>query len=150
MVVYLSISTYRGYLGIHYYGRLGTEKGKDVDVTKPLTATQARLFNEEAGRATYTEGNMTYRLLTRMEVRQRALEIWQDYFPGATLLIEGHSYCAEPQPALAGPPEIVEEIGRLVERAREIGWWDSGHGDEMEELCDRWDEIIGEGKYGRG
>jgi len=143
MIVYLTISSYRFLgLGQHYYGRLrcGDEH---IDVMRQLSATEAATINQQRGFTLYSAGDDSISFHLESDVVSKALQVWRDEFPAGTLLVEGGGAAyAEPQKALAGPPELVAEINAMYQHCEELGWWDGGHEDEMLEICDRWDQVV--------
>lgn len=141
-IVFLQITEWRGawYSGDHCYGKLVNE-GDSVDVEYTLTAADARGLNRADHRATYKEGSISGRFMSREKLIARALEIWQEKFPQATYLLAGWFIYADPQPVLAGP--CKDELNTLYDRAEQIGWYDGGHKEEMYQIDKEWNDILG-------
>jgi len=47
----------------------------------------------------------------------------------------------EPQPVLAGPPEIAARINWLWSECERLGWSDGDHGPDCNELSAEWERI---------
>lgn len=145
MIVYLIISSYRFLglgLGQHYYGRLRCGD-KRVEIMRKLSAAEAYTINQQRGYELFEAGDGRSSFYLESDIVSKALQVWRDEFPAGTLLVKGGGpACAEPQEALAGPPELVAEINAMYQHCEELGWWDGGHEDEMLEICNRWDQIV--------
>jgi hypothetical protein len=125
--VCLQISTWIGSIGAeHYYGHL---KGHDVngeyqsiELEWPLSQKMATYLNKKEGTRTgetysfYRKGQPTYRFDTKQEVRDWAIKVWRDHFPGCDILLEGGYSYHEPKWCLDGDSMIVESINQIVDK----------------------------------
>ena len=111
--VFLEITTFRGAIGIHYYGTLvhGQDWDKrrktDVDMERTLSAKGAAALNKLDGFGdryglVHKRGNKTRRLDNEQQARTLAIQSWREHFPQAKLLICGEYIVAEPQEILDG------------------------------------------------
>lgn len=134
MIVYLEISSWIGMsLGaMHFYGTMRTGYDNDgnhqkIDMRRPLTSAQAKELNKAHDVKFYKAGSLYQGYDTRDEIRQQALATYKDLFPGATILVEGSSAVADPQPILDGPKDIMDFVNELVRQAEEIGWYEGDY-----------------------
>jgi len=148
-IVFLTISSFIGTsVGAqHFYGRLTPLEGdQEFDVKYRLSKEDAehinkfsfatKEFRESIG---YEEGELCSRFRSRKKVIAEAKKQFKKDFPKATVLVLGRSYVVEPQEILVGPRRFKTKINRLAKRAKEINYWDSE--EEMQELCDKWQEL---------
>ena len=141
-MVFLQITKWQGawFSGGHYYGKL-VNGDESVDVEYTLTAADARGLNRADRKTTYREGLVSGRFASKEKLIVHALKLWQERFPQTTHLIEGRSSCASPQPVLVGPRK--DELNALYNRAEQIGWFDGGHREEMNQIDKEWNSILG-------
>lgn len=143
-IIYLHVTTWAKILcsAQHYYGTLKSND-KKVEVLYTLTAEDAARLNKEGDRGYYKPGDTSSRFWSLDALRTAAIEQWQIEFPDALLLIQGVRHVYDPQPVLAGPPEIVDRLNNIVDRCEANDWWE-GDEDAMKRLCQEWEAVFQE------
>jgi hypothetical protein len=142
-ICYLRITSWAGRVSgaEHWYGKLSGPHKHEHEVQYTLTQAEADRLNVDG--LDYAAGEESRRFCSKEALIEVALACWQQHFPEARLLIEGNASTIEPQPVLAGPPDIAARINQLWRECEELGWWD---GDEAAcEACkarsDEWKHI---------
>jgi len=149
MIVFLDISTFRGFGGIHYYGRLQVNydyKLDPVDVTYTLDAHAAARFNKDEPGAwkAYRPGDTSSRFDSIEDLIRHAKKQWREAFPDGQLLIRGSTSVVEPQPIIDGDDALAERLNAIPSQCEELGWWDGKNTMEVERLCDQWFAALAE------
>jgi hypothetical protein len=142
---YLEVRTYKGTIcwwAKHFYGKLRCEGYEPVDLEHELSAAQARRMTKEDEGYTYEKGDISSRYETKDELIQQAVSELHDHFPDAEILIYGGFHRHEPQPILVGPPDLIDEVQRLYDRAVELGWEDGGHEGQVNEIIRQWKDLM--------
>lgn len=149
MIVTLEITCWKGMSigATHYYGHLKGyigEEYKSVELEYKMTASQAAKLNKKDEQLTrssgglYSRGSVSTRFDTEEQIIKLALKVYKQHFPGADVLILGHSYIAEPQLILDGPEEvkkIINEIVSVYDKFR--------YGSKQQELLwDTWNTVL--------
>lgn len=146
-IIYLKITSYKGFLAIasHYYGTLIQAYGerKRVEVQYRLSAALARKMTREDEGFTWREGSLTTRFESREDIVPAAIELYEERFPDADLLILGSNITAEPRPILVGPSPLKERVTDIYEQCENLGWWDGPNQKECEKLSDEWSALMG-------
>lgn len=155
----LEISSYIGLSigAVHYYGRLWFDEGdggrlRKYDLIHRLTEAEATVLNKrenESKARLYQAGMEVPGFDTERQVKDAALEIYKDRYPGATVLLCGRPAEVGPRLALDGPVELQERSAALVARKEALST-DLNSGklrrskfeDLYDDLCDEWDELI--------
>lgn len=146
-LVCLSLLSFAGWGGGHYYGRLhGYDKDgeyKVVRLSKKLTEREAQDLNhfDYTNIMTYKAG-MTTERMSRDAAIGTAMSEWREHYPDAHVLVRGTFGASMPKRILDGPKWFVEQGNQILDRAEEIGWWDRGHEDRMYDLKDQWEELV--------
>jgi hypothetical protein len=142
-VCYLRITTWAGSRvcsAQHWYGTLscGPRPRGEHDVQYILSQADADRLNNSDG--DYRAGEESGRFFSKDALIEAALACWQQHFPKARLLIEGTADTLEPQPVLAGSPDIAARINQLWRECEELGWWDgdASAGEACEARSDVW------------
>lgn len=138
MIIFLRVMCYDLVGGLHFYGTLirhEDEKRKTVEVVKILSQAEANLLGK-----TYEKGDLSSRFRVRDRLRQAAVAQYKRHWPRATYLMEGQLAVVEPQLVLDGPGK--DELNALYEKCELLGWWDKGHIEEVEEICEAWQALL--------
>lgn len=151
MIVYLELSSYRSFVAdaTHYFGRLRTEDMRAVDLDHVLTASEAAQRNarERAAGETgihYRPGSKSQGFGSIEAVEQRAIEVYKEHFPSATLLVRGNMASTHPKLVLDGPQEVCAKARHLLEQANAMygGKTEPDDWDAYHDLCDAWAELV--------
>lgn len=146
-LAYLEISSYTGISigATHFYGKLifyNGDKREDHELRRELSASEARLLNKIDDFASYRPGQSTERFDSREDVIAQAVTEYKTIFPTATALICGSSSTLDPQRVLDGPAELMKKLNSLHRQAERIDYWERNPS-KMQEICDKWDLLIG-------
>jgi hypothetical protein len=148
---YLQITSWSGIVGWakHFYGTFEPARGGDylqevkrVHVEHPMSREEAE---EESDRDDfkYKPGYITVKFWNREQVIECAIEQWQKIAAEGDALILGDAGVCEPQKALAGPAEFVEQMNELFDESESYGWdrW-ADHREEMNVIEKKWDALV--------
>lgn len=121
--VFLEISSFIGYLGKHYYGKIECWNKKDdkfeiIELTRRVTQEEIDKDPEDWFR--YDVGDNTNRFNSQKEVIKKARRVWKKHFPHALVLVLGRVAVCEPQKVLSGPKEYKEEMNKLFKKISKI------------------------------
>lgn len=147
--VILEITSWRGWGGIHYYGKLhydgdrGDERLRPVPLSRTLQ-TKAEvdklngLESTKPGSFEWKIGYPTEKFDTKEELEVLAVPAWRKHFPKAQALVVGATHDSEPLKPLDGDPKILKKLQSYWKR------YAGSTGKKRDRLCDEhWDWICG-------
>ncbi len=147
MKAFLRVVSWHGVVpgASHYQGTLKID-GKEYEVTRPLTAAEAKQLNKEARRdgATcniYKKDGPSGRFFSEESLIEAGIEIVKRDHPGVKLLILGDSAILDPQQVIMGDEPLKSILTELWLEAVANDHWE---GDEakMQDISDRWEASI--------
>lgn len=147
-VVFLEILSWRGSVGVHYYGSLHFggygEDGRRLDLERKLSARQAAALNKRDGiqSLSWKAGDRSGRLNTKEEAHKLAKKAWHEFAPEALALVEGSPAIAQPLEVLDGFADDAREgLNEIWEVYEEHVYGDGPSGrwdDRTDEIEDEW------------
>jgi len=147
-IVYLEVHNWAGIVpgARHYSGELW-HKGETVRVSHPLPRAEAARLNKQE-RDSYGTNAMKYKpgmpsdiWTSEMKLVNRAIEIYKQHFPDATVLLRGNHCSAEPRRVLDGPKDFKRKGNRLYRINEEMYMMGAGR-TERDKLLNRWDFLV--------
>lgn len=125
----------------HYQATL-TGAGAKWRVEWPMdAATAARRTRRDTSFREYA-GEWSQRFNSEADVVAAAVAAWAAVAdPTTDLLVRGLAAEAEPDTALAGPPELVVATQALADKAEAIGWYDRDSA-AMDALVGEWELLV--------
>jgi hypothetical protein len=148
--VALEISTWRGYGGVHYYGKLKNYelRSESVNIEREIkTEEEAALLNKKDSNTPdghwWKVGHITSRIDTKEEVIETAKKIWRKHFPKADALVLGLSSCGDPQQPLDGDPKIVKKLQSFYDRFVRVGRYEGNKKAAIQISDAYWDWVCG-------
>ena len=137
MICYLHIISWDGISpgATHFFGTLHCD-GQEHKLLRPMTERDAIAENKKARqsgyRPNYAAGHLTDQWNTTEELHACAIAVYRDIFPHASVLIVAPYGSGSPHPCLhAVNPDHMATINRFADQAAAIGYYDSGHADQM-------------------
>lgn len=117
---WLHITSFRGISvgATHFYAELRTPTGT-ARLTHPLSAAEAAALTARDN-FDWEPGWPTERFDTREDVTAAALAVFTALAEPGCVLLAGNAASAQPQPVLAGPPELVPVLRGLHDTVAEL------------------------------
>jgi hypothetical protein len=147
-VVWMEISSFQGYGGRHYYGRLSGQsfKSDSPQLSHVLTEQEAEILTHLDGDGyTYSAGDYCSRFDHLSDVREAAVANVRKHFPKCKLLLEGSRALAQPVRVLACTSK--EDFTTMNKIYRAGGEWDWDKDEaKLDALCTLWKVFVE--KYG--
>ena len=146
--VYCSITSWvdcSTVLGEHYYARLRRRGCDEIDLEYTIGKMEAGKFDEPdifGTSAEYKSGDSSTRFFSEEKLRRLAVCRYRTLFPGASLLVVGRHYTAQPQEILNGPRGLRAPANVIFRKCEELDWWESGHDSEVEALMRKWLALV--------
>ncbi len=146
--VYCSITSWvdcSTVLGEHYYARLRCQNCDEIDLEYTIGKMEADKFNEPdifGTSAEYKPGDRSTRFFCEEKLRRAAARRYKTLFPGASLLVVGCLYIAQPQEILDGPRGLRAPANAIFRKCEELDWWESGHDSEVKALMRKWLALV--------
>lgn len=154
-IVYCSITTWAdcpSVLGEHYYARLrsrvcdeSSQVCDEIDLDYVIREADAAELNEPDIFGTFAEykpGDRSTRFFDVKKLRLAAARQYKKLFPGASLLVVGSHYTAQPQEILNGPTGLRAPANVIFRKCEKLDWWEAGNDDEVEVLMRKWLALV--------